>query len=168
MSEVKKFKTHCRGCHGACGVIVHVKDGKAIKVEGNPDSPITKGTMCTKGMSILQLAYHPDRIIHPMKKIGNKLSGKWERITWDEALDTIASKFQSIVDEYGPEHILVGQGTGRDYESHLYRFANLLGTPNVITAGHFCYVSRVSVSLVTSGNLPVVDYYVNEPKCIII
>lgn len=168
MEEVKKIRTVCRSCHGACGVIAHVKDGKVIKVEGDPDSPISHGTMCSKGLAITQLAYHPDRIIHPMKKVGDKLSGKWERITWDEALDTIATKFQAIVDEYGPEYIVVGQGTGRDYESHLYRFANQLGTPNVLTAGHFCYVSRVSSSLITCGNLPVVDYYINEPKCIVI
>ena len=168
MGDVKKFRTVCRSCHGACGVIAHVKNGKVIKVEGDPDSPISHGTMCSKGLAITQLAYHPDRIIHPMKKVGDKLSGKWERITWDEALDTIATKFQAIVDEYGPEYIVVGQGTGRDYESHLYRFANQLGTPNVLTAGHFCYVSRVSSSLITCGNLPVVDYYINEPKCIVI
>jgi anaerobic selenocysteine-containing dehydrogenase len=168
MGEVKKMKTHCRSCHGACGVIAHVKDGKVIKVEGDPDSPISHGTLCSKGLAITQLAYHPDRILHPMKKVGEKLSGKWERITWDEALDTVATKFQAVIDKYGPEYIVVGQGTGRDYESHLYRFANQLGTPNVLTAGHFCYVSRVSTSLITCGNLPVVDYYVNEPKCIII
>ena len=167
MEEVKKVKTHCRSCHGACGVIAHVKDGKVIKVEGDPDSPISHGSLCTKGLTIAQLAYHPDRIVHPMKKVGDKLSGKWERITWDEALDTIATKFQAVVDEYGPEYIVIGQGTGRDYESHLYRFSNQLGTPNVLTAGHFCYVSRVSSSLITCGNLPVVDYYVNEPKCIV-
>jgi len=168
MEEVTKIRTVCRSCHGACGVIAHVKDGKVVKVEGDPNSPISHGTMCTKGLAITQLAYHPDRILHPMKKVGEKLSGEWERITWDEALDTIAAKFQAVVDEYGPEYIVVGQGTGRDYESHLYRFANQLGTPNVLTAGHFCYVSRVSSSLITCGNLPVVDYYVNEPKCIII
>jgi len=168
MEEVKKIRTVCRSCHGECGVIAHVKDGKVVKVEGDPDSPISHGTMCAKGLAITQLAYHPDRILHPMKKVGEKLSGKWERITWDEALDTIAAKFQAVVDEYGPEYIVVGQGTGRDYESHLYRFANQLGTPNVLTAGHFCYVSRVSSSLITCGNLPVVDYYINEPKCIVI
>ncbi len=168
MEEVNKIKTHCRGCHGACGVIATVKDGKMTKVEGDPDDPISHGTMCTKGLSVTQTAYHPNRILYPMKKVGEKLSGKWERITWDEALDTIATKFQAVIDEYGPEYIVVGQGTGRDYESHLYRFANQLGTPNVLTAGHFCYVSRVSTSLITCGNLPVVDYYVNEPKCIII
>ncbi len=168
MEEVKKIRTVCRSCHGECGVIAHVKDGKVVKVEGDPDSPISHGTMCAKGLAITQLAYHPDRILHPMKKVGEKLSGEWERITWDEALDTIATKFQAVIDKYGPEYIVVGQGTGRDYESHLYRFANQLGTPNVLTAGHFCYVSRVSSSLITCGNLPVVDYYINEPKCIVI
>jgi len=168
MGEVKKIKTCCRSCHGACGVIAHVQDGKVIKVEGDPDNPISHGTICTKGLSITQLAYHPDRVIHPMKKAGGKLSGKWEQITWDEALDTISTKFQTVIDKYGPEHIVVGQGTGRDYESHLYRFANLLGTPNVLTAGHFCYVSRVSTSLITCGNLPVVDYFsANEPKLVV-
>ncbi|MBW1919322.1 MAG: molybdopterin-dependent oxidoreductase [Deltaproteobacteria bacterium] len=162
MGEVRKIRTACRSCHGGCGVIAHVKDGKVIKVEGDPDSPYSRGTMCSKGLAITQLAYHPDRILHPMKKV----DGRWVRITWDEALDTIATKFQAIIEEYGPEYIVVGQGTGRDYESHLYRFANLLGTPNVLTAGHMCYVSRVSTSLITCGNLPVADYN-GGPKLIV-
>lgn len=162
MEEVKKVKTVCRSCHGGCGVIVHVKDGKAIKIEGDPDSPISRGSLCTKGLSILQLAYHPDRILYPMKKE----NGTWKRITWDEALDTVANKFKEVIRDYGPESIVIGQGTGRDYESHLYRFANLLGTPNVLTAGHMCYVSRVGATLITCGNLPVADYRGN-PKCIV-
>lgn len=138
MGEVKKIKTHCRRCHGGLRRDRSRRGRHRVtKVEGNPDNPVTHGTMCTKGLSITQLAYHEDRILYPMKKVGDKLSGKWERITWDEALDTIATKFQAIVDEYGPEYIVTGQGTGRDYESHLYRFSNLLGTPNVLTAGHF-------------------------------
>lgn len=162
MEEVKKVKTVCRSCHGGCGVIVHVKDGKAIKIEGDPDSPISRGSLCTKGLSILQLAYHPERILYPMKKE----NGTWKRITWDEALDTVANKFKEVIRDYGPESIVIGQGTGRDYESHLYRFANLLGTPNVLTAGHMCYVSRVGATLITCGNLPVADYRGN-PKCIV-
>lgn len=166
MEEVKKIRTVCRSCHGGCGVIAHVREGKVIKVEGDPNSPISHGTMCTKGLAITQLAYHPDRIIYPMKRVGEKGGGKWERISWDEALDTIVDKFKKVIEEYGPESIVVGQGTGRDYESHLYRFANLLGTPNVLTAGHMCYVSRVGSTLITSGTLPVADYE-GGPKCII-
>ena len=162
MGEVTKIRTACRSCHGGCGVIAHVSDGKVVKVEGDPNSPISYGSLCSKGLAVTQMAYHPDRILHPMKKTENG----WERITWDEALDTIATRFQSIIDESGPEHIVVGQGTGRDYESHLYRFANQLGTPNVLTAGHMCYVSRVASTLVTVGTLPICDYR-GDPSCIV-
>jgi len=162
MSEVKKIRTACRNCHGGCGVIAHVKDGRVVKVEGDPESPISNGTLCSKGLAVTQMAYSPDRITHPMKKV----DGKWQRITWDAALDEIAAKFKAVKDEYGAEHIVIGQGTGRDYESHLYRFANLLGTPNVLTAGHMCYVSRVASTLITVGTLPICDYR-GEPKCIV-
>lgn len=154
MEDVGRIRTACRGCHGACGAIVHVKDGRVIKVEGDPDSPISRGTLCGKGLAVVQQAYHPDRILHPMKKV----DGRWERITWDEALDTIAGRFREVIAESGPEAIVIGQGTGRDYESHLYRFSNQLGTPNILTAGHMCYVSRVAATLITCGNLPVCDY----------
>src|SRR5210317_328405 len=163
MGAVKKIRTACRQCHGGCGVIAHVQDGKVIKVEGDPESPISHGTLCSKGLSATQLAYHPDRILHPMRKTDRG----WERITWDEALDTIVAKFNAVIEEYGPESIVVGQGTGRDYESHLYRFANQLGTPNVLTAGHMCYVSRVASTLVTVGNLPICDYR-GKPKCVVL
>ena len=162
MDEIKKVRTTCRSCHGGCGVIAHVQDGKVIKVEGDPESPISRGTLCSKGLAITQLAYHPERILYPMKKANNG----WERVSWDEALDIICEKFNQVIQEYGPESIVIGQGTGRDYESFLYRFANLLGTPNVLTAGHMCYVSRLGATLITCGNLPVCDYE-EDPRCIV-
>jgi anaerobic selenocysteine-containing dehydrogenase len=60
-------KTSCRMCHGGCRILVQVKDGKAVKVEGDPEGPINKGTLCAKGLSCLDLLYHPDRIIYPLK-----------------------------------------------------------------------------------------------------
>ncbi len=162
MGEVKKIRTACRNCHGGCGVIAHVRDGKVIKVEGDPQSPISHGTLCSKGLAVTQLVYHPDRILYPLKKV----DGAWKRVSWDEALDTVAERFKTVIKEYGAESIVIGQGTGRDYESHLYRFANLLGTPNVLTAGHMCYVSRVGATLITCGNLPVADWQGN-PRCIV-
>jgi anaerobic selenocysteine-containing dehydrogenase len=144
-------------------VIVHVEDGRVVKVEGDREAPIGHGTMCSKGLAVLQLAYHPDRILYPMEKTD---SG-WERISWDQALDTIADRFRGAIEKHGAESIVVGQGTGRDYESFLYRFANLLGTPNVLTAGHMCYVSRVGATLITCGNLPVSDFE-GEPKCLVV
>ena len=145
MNETAQIRTSCRGCHGGCGVIAHVKGGRVVKVEGDPQAPIGHGTMCSKGLAVLQLAYHPQRMLYPMQKSD---SG-WKRISWDQALDTIADRFGRVIEEHGAESIVVGQGTGRDYESFLYRFANLLGTPNVLTAGHMCYVSRVGATLIT-------------------
>ena len=81
-------RSHCRMCHGGCGVIVYVKDGRVAKIAGDPECPINHGTICSKGLASAQLAYHPDRLTYPVKRVGPKGSGRWERITWDEALDT--------------------------------------------------------------------------------
>ena len=161
------IRSNCRGCHGGCGVLVHVKDGRIIKLEGDPEIPSNRGTMCSKGLAYLQLVYHPDRVKYPLKRSGKKGEGKWQRISWDEALDTIVNKYKEIIPKYGPEAIVIGQGTGRDYAETLYRFANLLGTPNVITAGHMCYVSRLGATLITCGALPVCDYD-SHPKCVMV
>ena len=99
MGDVQKIRTACRSCHGGCGVIAHVKNGKVIKVEGDPDSPISHGSLCSKGLAAIQLAYHPERILYPLKKT----AGKWSRISWEEALDTIAAKFEAVIKAHGPE-----------------------------------------------------------------
>jgi len=160
-------KSHCRMCHGGCGVLVYLKQGKVAKIQGDPDCPINHGTLCTKGLASAQLAYHPDRLTYPVKRLGPKRSGRWERITWDEALDTIAERILHYKARNGAESIVMGYGTGRDNEAVIYRFANLLGTPNVLTAGHFCYGPRIATSIITCGTNPVVDYQ-NLPKCIMV
>jgi anaerobic selenocysteine-containing dehydrogenase len=160
-------KSHCRMCHGGCGVLVYIKNGRVAKIAGDPDCPINHGTLCTKAMASAQLAYHPDRLTYPLRRIGPKGSGKWERISWDEALDTIAERILNYKERFGAESIVMGYGTGREFEWVIYRFANLLGTPNVLTAGHFCYGPRIATSILTCGTNPVVDYE-NDPKCIMV
>jgi anaerobic selenocysteine-containing dehydrogenase len=160
-------KSHCRMCHGGCGVLVYTKDGKAAKVVGDPDCPINHGTLCSKGIASAQFAYHLDRLTHPVRRIGPKGSGKWERISWDEALDTIAKHILEYKEEFGAESVVMGYGTGRENEGVIYRFANLLGTPNVLTAGHFCYGPRIATGIITCGTNPIVDYE-NNPQCIMV
>ncbi len=160
-------RSHCRICHGGCGVLVHVKDGRIVRIEGDPESPISRGTLCPKGIASIQLVYHPDRVLYPMRRKGEKGEGRWERISWNEAYDILVSKISEFKNQYGAESIVLGYGTGRDNEAFIYRFANLLGSPNVLTAGHMCYGPRVSTSIITCGNLPVCDYDGN-PKCIMV
>src|SRR4030042_1666569 len=88
----KVVKSACRGCHGVCGVLVHIRDGRVTKVTGDPDCPTNMGYICPKGKASVELLYHPDRLKYPLKRIGERGENKWQRITWDEALDTVAGK----------------------------------------------------------------------------
>jgi anaerobic selenocysteine-containing dehydrogenase len=160
-------KSHCRMCHGGCGVLVYTKGGKAVKISGDPESPINHGTLCSKGIASIQLAYHPDRLTYPVRRSRTKGGGEWERISWEAALETIAERILKYKERFGAESIVMGYGTGRENESVIYRFANLLGTPNVLTAGHFCYGPRIATGIITCGSNPIVDYE-NYPSCIMV
>ena len=108
-SEIKRVRTCCRGCGKMeCGVWVTVENGRAVKVEGDQSSFQSSGNCCGKSQSSLQAAYHPDRIYHPMKRTNPKGEEPgWQRITWDEAMETIGSKFQEIMDQYGGQDVTV-------------------------------------------------------------
>ena len=99
MVDKKIIKTTCKGCHGGCGVLVTVDDGVITHVEGNPES-VTDGTMCAKGLSQLQHINNPYRLKYPLQRTGKKGEGKWQRIPWDEALETIAEKVNEARDKY--------------------------------------------------------------------
>jgi anaerobic selenocysteine-containing dehydrogenase len=161
------IKSHCRMCHGGCGVFIYIKDGKVAKIAGDPDCPINHGTLCSKGIASPQLAYHPGRLTTPVRRLGPKGSGRWEPISWDDALDSIAEHILDYKTRFGAESIVMGYGTGRENEAAIYRFANLLGTPNVLTAGHFCYGPRIATGIITCGTNPIVDYE-HHPRCIML
>src|SRR3974390_2261074 len=86
------LKSVCRSCHGGCGVLLHVKDGVLVKVEGDRESPLNHGRLCPLGTVRTDLVYHPDRLKYPMRRLGERGSGRWQRITWDQALDEICEK----------------------------------------------------------------------------
>jgi len=162
------YKSACRMCRGGCGVLVHVVDGAIQSVEGDPDSPLNEGRLCLKGPASVDIVHHPDRLTHPMKRLGARGEGRWARIGWDEAYDIIAEKLERIIDENGPESIVIGTGTGRHHCNFVPRFANALGTPNWCEPGHAqCFFPRVNVCHLTFGGLPVCDYYGDvEPACV--
>jgi len=96
-------------CPDACSVLVTIEDGRATRIQGNPDHPVTRGFLCGKVAKYLDRVYSPDRLLYPMRRIaakGNAGVGVFERITWDEALDEIAAKLMTAAAEFGPESIL--------------------------------------------------------------
>jgi anaerobic selenocysteine-containing dehydrogenase len=93
-------------CPDACSLLVNVEDGRATRLRGDPDHPVTRGFLCGKVAQYLDREYSPQRLLYPQKRIGAKGEGRFERITWDEALDTIAEKLAAAAREFGPEAIL--------------------------------------------------------------
>jgi len=93
-------------CPDACSLLIDVNDGKGSRLRGNPEHPVTRGFLCGKVARYLEREYSPDRLLYPQKRAGAKGEGKFERISWDEALDTIAARLRKISEEFGPEAIL--------------------------------------------------------------
>jgi anaerobic selenocysteine-containing dehydrogenase len=93
-------------CPDCCSVLVTVENGRATKLRGNPEHPVTRGFLCGKVAQYLEREYSPGRLLYPQRRIGAKGEGRFERITWDEALDTIAARLKSTAAEFGPEAIL--------------------------------------------------------------
>lgn len=114
--EIKRVRTGCRGCGKMeCGVIAVVQDGKVIRMEGDPTAFQSMGNCCTKSQSAMQAAYHPDRLRYPLKRTNDKESDDpgWVRISWDEAISTVVSKFNELQAKYGGESLFGMCGTSR-------------------------------------------------------
>jgi len=156
-------RSACRGCHGGCGVLVTVKEGRVVRIKGDPDSPVNRGWLCVKGKRYASITHHPDRLTVPLRRKG---SG-FEEVDWETAFGEISRRFLEIKAEHGPEALVLGYGTGRDNEAFIYRLANTFGTPNVLTAGHMCYGPRIVTGITRCGNLPVVDLR-GGPECVIV
>ena len=151
--DVKRVRTCCRGCGKMeCGVWVTVQNGRAVKVEGDQSSFQSSGNCCGKSQSSIQAAYHPDRIYHPMKRTNPKGEDPgWQRITWDEAMQTIGEKFQQIIDRYGGQSIFNMAGTSRQWVYGPYAFYKwLFDTPNAHVASEICKGPRRLMGWISS------------------
>ncbi len=147
------------GCHGGCGVKLHVRDGRLVKVEGDEDHPWNQGRLCPRALAMTQYIYHPDRIMHPLKRVGRRGEGKWERISWDEAYNTIEQRLRDIRDKHGAESVVFYQGTGRDVGGPMSFLAYSYGSPNwtPTLTGISCYTPRLLAMFATQGDYCVLD-----------
>lgn len=162
-----EVKTHCAFCHGRCGVLVHVENGTVVRVKGNRESPHGQGYTCVKGRAAIEHLYHPDRLNYPLKMVGEKGESKWERISWDQALDEIAEQLKKIKDKYGPEALLNCEGTFRTgVEWVRAAFANLFGSPNYIAPGTVCYCNDYAIYLAIGVWFSYA--WIEDPKCLVV
>ena len=107
-TELKTIRAVCpHDCPDTCGMVVKVEDGRAVSLRGDPEHPFTRGFLCQKVSNYLERVYHPDRLLHPLKRVGPKGKGQFNRISWEEAIATIAGKFKEIAtSKDGPQAIL--------------------------------------------------------------
>lgn len=137
----------CRQCYGRCALYGHVKDGRLVKVEGNPDL-FNEGTLCSRAFAIPQELYNPTRIRYPQKRVGERGEGKWKRITWEEAFEEARDKFTEIGETYGWHTIAHQYGTGRD--NHQFQAINRLwlelGSTATFGVGNLCWLGSYFTS----------------------
>jgi anaerobic selenocysteine-containing dehydrogenase len=148
-------RTLCQGCHCDCGVLAYVKDERVVKIEGDPHHPQNEGSLCPKGLSAAQFLYHPDRILYPMKRAGQRGEGKWQRISKDEALDYVAARFNEIRNKYGPQAISWSWGDAA-HQSCLWSkqaWLRAIGSPtHWHSDAHYCYHPLLIANRCTFGN----------------
>lgn len=150
----KSVKTNCRFCGYQCGLTATVQDGRVVAVAPDPtqypgDEKIQLG--CRRWALVPEFMDHPERINHPLKRVGERGSGKWERISWEQALNEIAEKLSVLKDRFGPETLSTCIGGPHAVYWPLHRFMTLFGSPNNVGIGQICWNPVTLINSTTYG-----------------
>jgi thiosulfate reductase / polysulfide reductase chain A len=162
--------TVCFWCKAECGLLAHVRNGELLTLEEDPDWPIkcyppTKG--CVRRKAAAEYFYHPGRINYPMKRTGTRGEGKWQRVSWKDALDEIAGKLTRLRDKYGAETMAASGGTARTHDEYRARFFNLFGSPNLLGQERICFGPRSIMGDSIVGMFP--NYAVSkDTNCVLL
>ena len=154
IDQPQRVSSNCRFCGYLCGLIATVSDGLVTAVEPDPnrypyDIRIQNG--CRRWRSILEFLDHSERVNYPLKRVGDRGSGQWQQITWDEALDEIADRLSDLQQKFGPETLATSIGGPHATYWPLHRFMNLFGSPNNMGIGQICWNPGVWVNTLTCG-----------------
>jgi len=142
--------TLCEMCVWRCGVRARVKDGRVVKLEGNPDHPHSKGKLCARGQAGLMTTYDQDRVLTQLIRVGKRGEGLIRKDSWEEALDFVAEKMLEIKKNYGPEAMVFSSTHNLSqpaFENLLYGF----GSPNYGTQRSLCFNAMINAFLLTYG-----------------
>jgi anaerobic selenocysteine-containing dehydrogenase len=159
------IQTLCRMCDDHCGINVYKENGRIIDIEGNKNHPWNKGKLCIKGKAGLDMVYHPERILKPLKKTKNG----WKEIKLKQALNEIAERMLEIKRQYGAESLCIWKGEAVGFaqqELLARRFCHAFGTPNYLSNDSQCFNGRYIGYSLVCGMWPTPDYINSE--CIIL
>ncbi|MCP3177229.1 molybdopterin-dependent oxidoreductase [Desulfuromonas sp. KJ2020] len=165
MKEIRK--SYCGLCHPRCGTLLHIENNKVVKVTGDPDHPISRGAICERGRLMVEHLYHPQRLNYPLKRVGKKGEGHWQRISWDQALDEVAEKLASLKEKHGAETLAFTHGTKRTYHWDCRRFFNLFGSPNTCGVNTICMCPSYATEYATYGGM-IMGSEVMGARCVVL
>lgn len=161
--QAKIVKTTCGMCEINCGIDVKVENGKAVQVSGMPEHMFN--ILCVKGQHVLDMVYHPDRLLYPQKRT----SDGWQRISWEQTWQEITAKLKDIKSKYGAHSLVLSQGTTIGLGDPVYtmtRFANLYSTPNFVSPASICFFPKVLGNSLVYGYMARANF--RGSKCIVI
>jgi thiosulfate reductase/polysulfide reductase chain A len=151
--EAELIPSICEMCFWKCGIRGKVIDGKLVRIEGNPDHPLSRGRLCSRGNAGVGLLYDPDRLAYPMERVGPRGQGRFRRISWEEAFARIGSEFKRILERHGPDALaFFGHGTSAKYPRSMME---ALGSHSLSSASFFqCRGPREAAYTLTFGMTP--------------
>ena len=158
-------QTLCRMCDDRCGIDVHLEDGRIVDIVGNKDHLWNRGRLCVKARAAVDMVYHPDRILAPLKRT----DAGWQQIPLEQALDEIAARLAAVKEQHGARSIGVWKGEAIGFgqqETIARRFAHALGSPNYLSNDSMCYAARYFGFKLVDGAWPVPD--LENARCIVL
>ncbi|MCP4297063.1 MAG: molybdopterin-dependent oxidoreductase [Proteobacteria bacterium] len=156
-------KTTCRFCLVKCGMLVETRNGKVTGIRGDKDHPLSKGYLCIKGTSSLDVNNSSKRIIYPQKRVGERGSGKWKRVDWDEAIEDIAERMKKIISDYGSKTIAVQALPPKEYFAYDL-FLHSIKSPTFFKHdSHQCFTPQLMSDILTFGALATYPTFTTLP-----
>jgi len=157
-------QTLCRMCDDRCGIDVHLEDGRIVDILGNKDHLWNRGRLCVKARAAVDMVYHPDRILAPLKRTADG----WQKIPLEQALDEIAARLVEIRERHGARSLSVWKGEAIGFgqqENLARRFVHAVGSPNYLSNDSMCYAARYFGYKLVDGAWPVPD--LENARCIV-
>ncbi len=162
--ERERIPSACWQCVTRDGIVCYVEDGRLVKIEGNPELPRTSGKLCAKGQAGINVVYNPDRLLYPLKRVGKRGEGKWQRISWNEAFDLLidggeiaghqVKGLKTLKDEGNPHHFMFHYGRMKGSDSKIIKdyFLTAYGTGTVGNHTSICESAKWTAQELTWGS----------------